>query len=107
MGKETLYDAKQVPINKIFLFSLVCVLQILLGRYIHSFNLTNTFYELFRHKYMSPDSHMKLIAIGQTCIKLFEGQKLDVDNGVIGYNYLFEKCSTDNVLKLTCIFDNL
>ena len=50
---------------------------------------------------------MELIAKGQTCIKLFEGQKLDVDNGVIGYNYLFEKCSTDNVLKLTCIFGNL
>ena len=26
---------------------------------IHSFNLTNTFYDLLRHRYMSPDSHMK------------------------------------------------
>ena len=27
----------------------------------NSFNLTNTFYDLIDHKYMSPDSHMKLV----------------------------------------------
>ena len=30
---------------------------------IHSFNLTNTFYDLFRHINMSPDSHIKLCLI--------------------------------------------
>ena len=38
---------------------------------IYSFNLTNTFYDLFRHIHLSPDSHMK--------IKLETNRKQDYD----------------------------
>ena len=36
------------------------VIQIILRRYIHLFNLTKTFYNLFPHIHKSPDSNMKL-----------------------------------------------
>ena len=30
---------------------------------IHSFNFANTFYDLFRHIFMSPDFHMKTVQV--------------------------------------------
>ena len=36
---------------------------------IHLFNLVNTFYDLFPHIYMSPDSHMKNIRVCRPCSK--------------------------------------
>ena len=54
-GIETLYDAKQVKLNRIFNLTWLCVVSNYPLKIIRSSNLAYTFCDVFRHLYMSPD----------------------------------------------------
>ena len=42
---------------------MLCYVKLYTLKIIHLFNLTKTFYDIFRHIYMSPDSHMKILSL--------------------------------------------
>ena len=96
-------------IKQIILLAWLCVIQIILGRYIFSFNLTNTFYDLFHH-IQSPDSHLKLLTLFRLYSQwlnwfvlfiLFRLKNLKSNrNGPLACSANYEKTSLRNVARI-------